>query len=80
MVMGGCNGVCEGVIPFRRCDSPQGGVKGVGKVCQLMERCDAQRRGVMGGCKGVWECVIIFRMCDSHQGGVGDIRKVCQLM
>ena len=28
------------MITFRRCDSPRGGVKGVRKVCQLMERCD----------------------------------------
>ena len=31
----------EDVITFRRCDSPQGGVKDVRKVSQLMERCDA---------------------------------------
>ena len=30
--MGGCKGVCEGVITFRRCDSPQGGTKDV-KMC-----------------------------------------------
>ena len=44
MVMGGYKGVLEGVIPFRRCDSPQGGVKDHRKVCQLMARCDAHRR------------------------------------
>ena len=27
----------EGVITFRRCDTPQGGVKDVRRVCQLME-------------------------------------------
>ena len=26
MVVGGCKGVWEGVITFRRCDTPQGGV------------------------------------------------------
>ena len=36
----------EGVITFSRCDSPQGGVKDVRKVCQLMERCDAYGIGV----------------------------------
>ena len=25
----------------RKCDSHQGGVKGIRKVCQLMERCDS---------------------------------------
>ena len=34
------------MITFRRCDSPQGGVKYVTKVCQLMERCDAHGRSV----------------------------------
>ena len=34
------------MIPFRRCDSPQGGVKDYRKVCQLMARCDALRRSV----------------------------------
>ena len=38
--MGGCKGVLEGVITFRRCDTPQGGVKDVRKVCQVMETCD----------------------------------------
>ena len=40
MVMGGCKGVWEGVITFKRCDSHQGGVTDVKKVCQLVERCD----------------------------------------
>ena len=40
MVMEECKGVWEGVITFRRCDIPQGGVKDVRKVCQVMERCD----------------------------------------
>ena len=40
MVMGGCKGVLEGVMTFRRCDTPQGGVKDVRKVCQMMERCN----------------------------------------
>ena len=35
-----CKGMWEGVVTFRRCDSPQGGMKDVRKVCQLMERCD----------------------------------------
>ena len=40
MVMGGCKGVWEGVITFRRCKNHQGRVKGIRKACQLMERCD----------------------------------------
>ena len=40
MVMGGCKGVWEGLITFRRCVNHQGGVKGVRKVCQVIERCD----------------------------------------
>ena len=32
MVIGGCKGVLEGVIVFKRCDSPHGGVKYVRKV------------------------------------------------
>ena len=43
---GGCKGVWEGLIPFRRCDSLQGGVKYVRKVCQLMRRCDANEISV----------------------------------
>ena len=45
MVMGGCKGVWEGVITFRKCASPHGGVKDVRKVCQL-ERCDGHGRSV----------------------------------
>ena len=32
----------------RKCDSHQGGVKGIKKVCQLMERCDGHGGGVKG--------------------------------
>ena len=28
------------MIPFRKCDTPQGGLKDVRKVCQMMERFD----------------------------------------
>ena len=45
-VIGGCKGAWEGVITFKRCDSPQGGVKTVRKVCQLMEMCYACGRSV----------------------------------
>ena len=30
----------EGMVIFKRCDSQQGGVKDVRKMCQLMESCD----------------------------------------
>ena len=46
MVMGVCKGVWEGVITFRKCDSPQGDVKHVGKVCLLMGRYDVHGRSV----------------------------------
>ena len=36
MVVGGCKGVWEGVLTFRRYENHQGGVKGVTKVCQVM--------------------------------------------
>ena len=32
----------------RKCDSHQGGVKGIKKVCQLMERWDGHGGGVKG--------------------------------
>ena len=51
MVMGGCKGVCEGMITFWRCDRPQGSVKdvkGIRKVSQLMERFDGHVRGIKG--------------------------------
>ena len=31
-----------------KCDSHQGGVKGITNVCQLMERCDGHGGGVKG--------------------------------
>ena len=40
MAMGDEKGVWEGVT-VKRYDSPQGGLKVVRKVCQLMDRCDA---------------------------------------
>ena len=41
---------------IRKCDSHQGGVKGIRKVCQLMERCDSHVEAVQacpGGGGGV---------------------------
>ena len=58
----------------RKCDSYQGGVKSIRKVCQLMERCDGH-----GGCKGLCEGVI-FSGGVTVLKGVKDVRKVCQLM
>ena len=51
MVMGECKVVWGSVITFRRCDSHQGGVKGIRKVYQLMERCDDHG----GDLKVIWE-------------------------
>ena len=49
--------VLEGVITFKGCDILQGGVKGVRKVCQLMERCDPHGRSVrsLGRCDSCQE-------------------------
>ena len=44
--MGGCKGVWECVVSFKRCDSPQGGVKVVRNVCQVMEKGDCHGRRV----------------------------------
>ena len=50
---------------------------GIGKVCQVMERCDGHGRGI---CKGTWGVVTVVRKCDSHQGSVKGIIKMCQCM
>ena len=65
------------MIIFRRCDSPQGGVKDVRKVCQLMERCVAHGRSVqeLGEVRQLSGSVTC-----NHQVCVKGIRKVCQLM
>ena len=33
MVMGRCKGMLRAVTAVKKCDSPQGGVKGIRKVC-----------------------------------------------
>ena len=75
MVIMGYQGVWEGVITFRRCDSPLGGVKDVRKVSVDGEVCCSWEK-----CTGAWESMTVVRKCDSHQGGVKGIRKVHQLM
>ena len=40
MVMGRCKGALGDVIVVRKCDSHLGGVKGIRKMCEFMERCD----------------------------------------
>ena len=30
-----CKGLWEGLTSFKRCDSPQGSVKDIGKLCQF---------------------------------------------
>ena len=44
----------------RKCDNPQGGVKCIRKVYQLMERCDAH-----GGIYRSWGGVTVVRKCAS---------------
>ena len=41
----------------RMCDSHQGGVKGIRKVCQLKERCNGHEgcNGFMGRCNNLQE-------------------------
>ena len=49
----------------RKCDSHQGGVKGIRKTCQLMKRCD----GHVGDVKHVERCdtcQYVERLFDSH--------------
>ena len=55
----------EGVTYDRKCDSPKRGVKGIGEVRQLTERCD----GYVGG---VRRC----GRCDGYYGGVRKSWKV----
>ena len=46
----------------RECDSPNGGVKAIRKICQLVE-------GVIvkGGWKEAWRCVTVVRKSASPQ-------------
>ena len=53
MLIGGCKGVREGVIIFKRCDSAQGVVKAVRKVtvvrkCYMQPsgRCERYKKGM----------------------------------
>ena len=50
----------------RKCDSHQGGVKGIRKVCQLIERCD----GHVGDVKGCDTCQYVEGLFDNHWGSV----------
>ena len=55
----------------RKCDSHQGGVKGIKRECQLMERCDGHDH--WGGDR---EC----RKVRQLSGGVTFVRNLFQLM
>ena len=57
----------EGETIVRRCDSSQGGVKGIKQECQLMERCDGHDHG-----GGVRECGKARQL----SGGVTVLREV----
>ena len=52
---------------MRKCDSHQGGVKGIKQECQLMERCDAHDHG-----GGLRECGKVRQL----SGGVTVLREV----
>ena len=54
----------EGVTVVRRCEIPQGGVKVVRNLFQLMDRYDAHWRDVRG-------CVTVVRNSDGHQVWTG---------
>ena len=49
-IQGKCVGIWGGVSLVRKSDSHQGGVTGIRKVCQFMERSD----GYVGGVKDTW--------------------------
>ena len=48
MVIGKVSGGGGDVTVVRKCYSNRGGGKGIGKVCQLIERCDGHVGGVNG--------------------------------
>ena len=51
MVMGRSKRACGVSLGLRKCDSHQGGVKGIKHKCQLMERCDGHdHEGDVRGC------------------------------
>ena len=54
-------------LGLRKCDSHQGGVKGIKQECQLMERCDGHDHG-----GGVRECGKVIQL----SGGVTVLREV----
>ena len=53
----------EGETVVRRCDSSQGGVKGVRNRFQF----NGEVWWSWGKCKGVWEGVTVVTNCDSPQ-------------
>ena len=59
----------------RKFDSNDAGVKGIGKVCQLMERCDGHGGGVRG-CRKV--CHLSRSVTVLREVKV--IKKMCQWM
>ena len=53
MVTGRSKRARGGASLDRKCDSHQGGVKGIKNKCQLMERCDGHGGGGVRGWRGV---------------------------
>ena len=58
-----------------KCDSHQGDVKSIKKVCQLMERCDDYGETVTKcysyyqvGVKGIKKVCQVLEKCDGHWG------------
>ena len=67
MVMGRSKRAWGGASLDRKCDSHQGGVKGIKHECQLMERCGGYDHG-----GGVRECGKVRQL----SGGVSVLREV----
>ena len=67
MVMGRSKRAYGVSLGLRKCDSHQGGVKGIKQKCQLMERCDGHDHG-----GGVRECGKVRQL----SGGVTVLMEV----
>ena len=61
-----CKGAWGGATVVRKCDSHQGGVKGIRKVFQLMEMCD----GHVGGVKECDTCQYVEGLFESYWGSI----------
>ena len=65
-----------GTTVDRECEGPEGSVKYLSKVCQLIGRWYGQGEDV----RRLWGDVTVVRKCGSSKGGVTIIKRDCQLM